>query len=79
MLGLMNDQTKATDLEVEAMLNGSLFGWDTPGADPKHLAPARQRSSDQRSASLWISPALSLAAVIVYASRHCHARFVTRY
>ena len=43
MLGLMNDQTHATDLEVEAMLNGSLFGWETPGADPKHLARLRAK------------------------------------
>ncbi len=41
MLRLMNVQTHATDLETWAMLNGSLFGWDVPGANPEHLARTR--------------------------------------
>ena len=30
-----------TPLQVECMLNGSMFGWETPGANPSH--PLAQR------------------------------------
>lgn len=36
-----NALTSVSEIEAEAMLNGSLFGWDTPGADPDHLERVR--------------------------------------
>lgn len=32
----LNAQRGVTPAQREAMYNGSLFGWDTPGANPSH-------------------------------------------
>lgn len=52
----LNARLGVTPAQAEAMLTGSIFGWDVPGADPAiydeagrplHLTPAR-RASHQR-------------------------------
>lgn len=32
-----NKERGITDIQVECMVVGSMFGWDTPGADPAHF------------------------------------------
>ena len=34
---LLNRTIKVSPIQAEAMLNGSMFGWDVPGADPDYL------------------------------------------
>lgn len=34
----LNKSLGVSDIEAEAMINGSMFGWNVPGADPVHLA-----------------------------------------
>lgn len=34
----MNDKLNVTKLQAECMYNGSLFGWETPGANPEWLS-----------------------------------------
>lgn len=34
----VNRRLGVTDLQAQCMHNGSMFGWDVPGADPKHMA-----------------------------------------
>jgi len=41
----MNRKLSVSDLQVECMLAGSMFGWDTPGADPDRLAEAKLNSA----------------------------------
>ena len=44
----LNAKYKVTPAQREAMYNGSLFGWETPGADPTHpmvIAAASRKST----------------------------------
>ena len=36
----LNCQAAVTPAQCNAMLNGSMFGWDTPSADPAHPSNA---------------------------------------
>ena len=42
-----NQQLGVTPLQADAMVNGSIFGWDTPGADPDYLASIKEKQSLQ--------------------------------
>lgn len=43
----MNQKLGVSDLQVECMLAGSMFGWDTPGADPAKASMGRKDASDE--------------------------------
>lgn len=40
----MNRKLGVSELQAECMLAGSMFGWDTPGADPDRLEKAKRNS-----------------------------------
>jgi len=42
-----NQQLGVTPLQADAMVNGSIFGWDTPAADPDYLASIKEKQSLQ--------------------------------
>lgn len=46
----MNEKLGLTPFQVEAMVNGSIFGWDSPIADPEYLAAraAKMRAEASR-------------------------------
>jgi len=42
----MNNKLGLTPIQVEAMINGSMFGWDSKVADPDYLAKRKARNGD---------------------------------
>lgn len=52
-----NQQSGITPLQVQAMVIGSMFGWDKPGADPDYLASLQKAKplSEQISAAEKLS------------------------
>lgn len=42
----MNKKLGLTPIQVEAMVNGSMFGWDSKAADPDYLAERKDRNGD---------------------------------
>jgi hypothetical protein len=42
----LNEQERVSEHQVRAMLMGSLFGWDTPGADPRRWQSRGHATAD---------------------------------